>query len=106
MGEVVGLLAAVGVEDELHEPGAIAQVYEDQAAMIAPAVHPARDPDIGVDPVRKHLTAPGVAIAVGAQGRKPVGGRAHVASSSTARPRSSSRCPPDSMSRTCALPSS
>ena len=30
-----------GVEHELHDPGALAQVDEDQAAMVAAAVHPA-----------------------------------------------------------------
>ena len=39
------------MEDELDEPGAVAQVDEDQAAVVAAAVHPAGDPRLGVDPV-------------------------------------------------------
>ena len=51
------------MEDELDEPGAVAEVDEDQAAVVAAAVHPAGDPRLGVDPVGEHLAAPGVAVA-------------------------------------------
>ena len=38
----------VGVEDELDEPGPVPQVDEDEPAMVATAVDPARDPDLGI----------------------------------------------------------
>ena len=39
----VRLGGGLGVEDELHEPGAVAQVDEDQPAVVAAAVDPAGD---------------------------------------------------------------
>ena len=44
------------MEDELDDAGAVAQVDEDQAAVVAAAVDPAGDPRLGVDPV---AAAPG-----------------------------------------------
>ncbi len=41
----------VGVEDELHEPGAVTQVDEDDAAVVAAAMDPAGDPNLGIDGV-------------------------------------------------------
>ena len=41
--ELERLAGVVGVEDELDEPGAVAQVDEDQAAVVAAAVDPAGD---------------------------------------------------------------
>ena len=41
----VRLRRGLGMEDELHEARAVAQVDEDQAAVVAPAVHPAGDAD-------------------------------------------------------------
>ena len=95
----------VRVEDELDEPGAVAQVDEDQAAVVAAAVHPAGDAGLGVDPVAEHLAAPGVAVGV----RRA----APAARSSRSAPsplelveqlgrRRSARCSPLSMSRSCA----
>ena len=43
------------MEDELDDAGAVAQVDEDQAAVVAAAVDPAGDPRLGVDPVGQHL---------------------------------------------------
>ena len=43
------------MEDELDDAGAVAQVDEDQAAVVAAAVDPAGDPRLGVDPVGEHL---------------------------------------------------
>ena len=43
------------MEDELDDAGAVAQVDEDQAAVVAAAVDPAGDPRLGVDPVAEHL---------------------------------------------------
>ena len=62
------------MEDELDDAGAVAQVDEDQPAVVAAAVDPAGDPDLGVDPVGQHLAAPGVAVLVRSQRRR---GRAH-----------------------------
>ena len=76
--ELERLPRLVGVEDELDEPGAVAQVDEHEPAVVAAAVHPARDPGVGVDPVAEHLAAPGVAIFVGAQRGEGVGHRGAV----------------------------
>ena len=57
------------MEDELDEPGAVAQVDEHEAAVVAAAVDPAGQPGVGVDPVAEHLAAPGVAVLVRAQRR-------------------------------------
>ena len=81
------------MEDELDEPGAVAQVDEDQAAVVAAAVDPAGDPHLGVDPVAQHLAAPGVAKAVGAQGRRLAHGSPPV-SSSISFAVSTGRCSP------------
>ena len=64
VGELEGLARGVRVEDELDQAGAVAQVDEDQAAVVAAAVDPAGDPRLGVDPVAEHLAAPGVAVGV------------------------------------------
>ena len=61
--------AVVRMEDELDEPGAVAQVDEHEAAVVAAAVDPAGEPGVGVDPVAEHLAAPGVAVGVRAQCR-------------------------------------
>ena len=68
--ELERLARLVGVEDELDEPGAVAQVDEDEPAVVAAAVDPAGDPDLGADAVGQHLAAPGVAVVVGPQGRE------------------------------------
>ena len=47
----------VGIEDELDEPGPVAQVDEDQAAVVAAAVHPAGEPR-GSQPTRSPSTCP------------------------------------------------
>ena len=39
------------VEDDLHQAGAVAQVDEDEAAVVAAAVHPARDAHLVADAV-------------------------------------------------------
>ena len=94
------------MEDELDDAGAVAQVDEDQAAVVAAAVDPAGDPHLGVDPLRQHLAAPGVAVAVRAQRRRA---RALIGSppviSSISLPGSAARCSPVFMSRSWALPS-
>jgi hypothetical protein len=71
----VGQLECLGarlvrVEDELHQAGAVAQVDEDQAAVVAAAVHPPRDPQLGVDAVGQHWPHQGVAVVVRPQCRE------------------------------------
>src|ERR1700691_3492463 len=52
------------MEDELHKTGAVAHVDEDQAAVVAAAVHPAGDARRGVGAGGRELGGPGVAKAV------------------------------------------
>ena len=44
LGGGVRLGRLLGAEHELEQPGAVAQVDEDQPAVVAPAVHPAGHP--------------------------------------------------------------
>jgi hypothetical protein len=46
VAELEGPARLVGVEDELQETGPVAQVDEDQPAVVAPAVNPAGHADI------------------------------------------------------------
>ena len=65
VGPLVRLGRVLGMEHELDDSRAVAQVDEDQPAVVAPAVHPAGHAGIGVGPVGGQLLAPGVAVAVG-----------------------------------------
>ena len=56
-----------GVEDELHDPRALAQVDEDQAAVVAAAMHPARYARGRARPLGVELTGPAIAKRVGAR---------------------------------------
>src|SRR5689334_2657074 len=105
VAELEGAAVVVGVEDELDDAGAIAQVDEDESAVVAPPVHPARDPRLAPDSVAEHLPAPGVAIAVGARTWKLAHASPPV-SSSTSSAVSTGRCSPLAMSRSCAPSSS
>ena len=67
LGQRVGLGRRLGVEDELDDPGAVAQVDEDQPAVVAAAMHPAGDADGRVDVAGAQLAGPGVAEGVGAR---------------------------------------
>ena len=49
LGEMVRLGREAGIEDELHEAGAVAQVDEDEIAVVAPAGHPAGQPHVAPD---------------------------------------------------------
>ena len=103
MPELERLPRLVGVEDELHQPGAVAEVDEDEPAVVAAAVDPAGDPHLGADPVWQHLAAPGVSVGVGPQRREVV---AHGDESvSTRVAGSTSRSSPESMSLSVALAS-
>ena len=53
------------MDDELHEPGAVAQVDEDQPAVVAAAVDPAGHADLVADARGGQVAGPGVAVAVG-----------------------------------------
>ena len=46
LGQTVRLGRDSRVEDELHEAGAVAQVDEDEVAVVAPASHPAGEPHL------------------------------------------------------------
>ncbi len=52
------------MEDQLHQARAIAQVDEDQPAVIAAAVHPSGDTGSTAGARRGQLGGPGVAVAV------------------------------------------
>src|SRR4051812_36511675 len=52
------------MEDQLHEPAAIAQVDEDEAAVVATAVHPARDARLVADLVLADVPTPERAVTV------------------------------------------
>ena len=56
----------LGVERQLDDPGAVAQVDEDDAAMVAPAVHPPGHAHVLIHPRGIQLAGPGVAVQVGA----------------------------------------
>ncbi len=60
----------VGIERELHQPGTVAQVDEDQAAEITPPVHPAPEPHLPADVGAGELTG-----AMGAERRGAHRGR-------------------------------
>ena len=57
----------LGVEHELDDARAVAQVDEDQSAVIPPAVHPTGYAGVGVRAVRCQVPAPGVPVGVGAR---------------------------------------
>ena len=67
LGERVRLGGRLGVEDELDDARAVAQVDEDQAAVVAAAVDPAGDADGLADARGVELAGPGVAVGVGAR---------------------------------------
>ena len=68
LGERVGVGGGLGVEDELDDPGAVAQVDEDQPAVVAAAVHPAGHAHGRVDVAGAQLAGPRVAVEVRARG--------------------------------------
>ena len=65
MAELESTRRVVGMEEELDDPRAVTQIDEDQPAVIAAPVDPARDTHLGAGPVAQHLAAPGIPIAVG-----------------------------------------
>jgi hypothetical protein len=91
VGDLVRDPVLVGIDDELHEAGLIAQVDEDQAAVVAAPGHPARE---------RH---PGTFVA-GAQVASEVRAPAHRPSSPTSASSATRRCSPEPMSRTVASP--
>src|SRR6476661_2051932 len=98
--QVVGARVRLGgclrVEDELQQAGAVAQVDEDQTAVVAAPVDPTGDTDLVAGAGAVDGPRPGVPVGVG--GRRPHSGpRPRNTSRSTAAG-STSRCSPDSMS--------
>ena len=87
----VRLGLVLGVEHELHEARLVAEIDEDEPAVVAPARDPAGDRD-AVALVRR----PQIAAHV-----RPVG---HVRSSSTSRSSATRRCSPVVISRSVASP--
>jgi hypothetical protein len=55
-GPGMGLRGGVGPEHHLEQAAAVAQVDEDDPAVVAPSVHPARDHDLAADTVLAHGT--------------------------------------------------
>jgi hypothetical protein len=52
------------VEDDLEDPGAIAEIDEDQAAVVAATMDPASDAHFRADVALPQLAAPAVAVPV------------------------------------------
>ncbi len=92
-----GLWRALGMEHELDDPGAVAQVDEDQPAVVAPAVHPAGNSRARACALGGQLPAPGVAIGVRSRSVLHVNllARRIIGITFSA---AVSRCTPDSMS--------
>ena len=64
VGDLVRRAGALGVEHELQQPRAVAQVDEDQAAVVAAAVYPTGDADLAARVGGAQLAAPAIAVAV------------------------------------------
>ena len=77
VGALVGLRRVLGVEHELQQAGAVAEVDEDQPAVVAPAVHPAGHAHLVAGAVGAQLAGPGLAVAGSARG--PHAGRRRAA---------------------------
>src|SRR5438270_13417801 len=65
MSGAVRVGGGVGVKYELDDARAIAQIDEDQAAVIAATVHPAGNTRMGPRALRSQLAAPGIAVVIG-----------------------------------------
>ena len=68
LGQMVRRGRGPGVEDELHEAGAVAQVDEDEAAVIAAAGHPAGEPHLAPHIADPQLTGQRTAQLTGQRG--------------------------------------
>src|SRR5207248_1475031 len=97
-------LGRIGVEDELDEPAAVAQVDEDQVAVVAAAVDPAGEADVALRVAAAQVAAPGVAV--GVRARRSFHRPGPRSTSRTTSSRATRRWSPDSMSRSCTPPSS
>jgi hypothetical protein len=64
LGKREELGAALGMEDNLEDSRAIAQVYEDQSTVIATPMDPASDARLAADLIGSQITAPTVAVLV------------------------------------------
>ena len=65
LGQREGVAGGLRVYDELHEARAVAQVDEDQPAVVAAAVDPAGHADLGAAARGGQVAGPGVAEGVG-----------------------------------------
>ena len=88
-----------GMDDELHEPGAVAQVDEDQTAVVAAAMDPAGHPHRVADARGAQVAGPGVAEAVGFRGVLHRRWRPLMTRATAAAADSTLSCSPESMSR-------
>ena len=106
LGERERVARRLRVDDELDDPGAVAQVDEDQPAVVAAAVDPAGDPDLGAARGRRAARRPTrrgrCSRAVAASSRVAPLERARA---TAAAADSTVSCSPDSMSLS-ATPSS
>ena len=100
VGALVGLRRVLGVEHELQQPRPVAQVDEDQPAVVAPPVHPAGHAHLVAGPVGAQLASPGLAVQVRARG--PQTGRSPRSTAAGTAPVSISCCSPLSISFSCA----
>jgi hypothetical protein len=64
LGKREELGAALGMEDDLKDSRAIAQIDEDQSAVIAAPMNPASDARLATDLVGSQITTPTVAVLV------------------------------------------
>src|SRR3954454_6003602 len=98
LGEAERVAGGLRVDDELHDAGAVAQVDEDQAAVVAAAVHPSGQAHLGAAAVGAQLPAPRVAVDVRLR-RLPHAGCRPFSARATAADADSTVCwSPDSMS--------
>src|ERR1019366_8569646 len=67
VGGGVGLGGGVGMEHELDDSRPFPQVDEDETAVVAAAVHPARDPGLSAGPPGIEMAGPGVTEGVGSR---------------------------------------
>src|SRR5689334_20933023 len=88
----------LGMEDQLDETAAVAQVDEDQAAVIATAVNPAGDAQLLTDVVLADLAAPDRPVAVRARRLSHAGSSSDsIAATAASNPCTSCSEPPARM---------
>ena len=101
LGHGEGVARGLRVHDELHEPRAVAQVDEDQPAVVAAAMDPAGDADLGAAARGGQVAGPGVAEGVGSRSVLHPAWRPLMTRATAAAADSTASCSPESMSRSC-----